>query len=280
MPVVVNYPPPSSVVVNEVTGAVTVVAAGPRGIQGEPGVVTATSPATYDAPTQTVGVDQTAISIQPSQVAGTAVVDNDTRLLPAGGAAGEVLVKSTATNFDTVWAVRAAGVSRTPGHYRPAGTGRTNVSTLNSRGFFMPFYFESPVTVNGIGINITVAGNAASEVRLGLYANASGVPGGLIVDAGVVAADATGASTIAVTPVSISGLVWAVLVAQNAATTAPQVPAHVNTDSAYVTHVAAGLSGSHGCFVSAANSIAGALPSTAPTVGANTNQFLIALEIA
>jgi hypothetical protein len=37
MPVVVNYPPPSSVVVNEVTGAVTVVAAGPRGVQGVQG---------------------------------------------------------------------------------------------------------------------------------------------------------------------------------------------------------------------------------------------------
>jgi hypothetical protein len=77
MPVVVNYPPPSSVVVNEVTGAVTVVQSGkpgPQGIQGVPGVVTATSPATYDAPTQTVGVDQTAIAIQPSQVAGTALV--------------------------------------------------------------------------------------------------------------------------------------------------------------------------------------------------------------
>jgi len=34
MPVVVNYPPPSSVVVNEVTGAVTVVSAGPRGAAG------------------------------------------------------------------------------------------------------------------------------------------------------------------------------------------------------------------------------------------------------
>jgi hypothetical protein len=80
MPVVVNYPPPSSVVVNEVTGAVTVVQSGkpgPQGIQGVPGVVTATSPATYDAPTQTVGVDETAIAIQPSQVAGTAVVQGD-----------------------------------------------------------------------------------------------------------------------------------------------------------------------------------------------------------
>jgi len=44
MPVVVNYPPPSSVVVNEVTGAVTVVAAGrpgspgPQGPQGDQGV--------------------------------------------------------------------------------------------------------------------------------------------------------------------------------------------------------------------------------------------------
>jgi hypothetical protein len=37
---------------------------------GIPGVVTATSPATYDAPTQTVGVDQTAITLAQSQVTG------------------------------------------------------------------------------------------------------------------------------------------------------------------------------------------------------------------
>jgi hypothetical protein len=70
MPVVVNYPPPSSVVVNEVTGAVTVVQSGKPGPPGAPGVVTATSPATYDAPTQTVGVDQTAITLAQSQVTG------------------------------------------------------------------------------------------------------------------------------------------------------------------------------------------------------------------
>jgi hypothetical protein len=108
MPVVVNYPPPSSVVVNEVTGAVTVVQSGRPGAQGEQGVVTATSPATYDAPTQTVGVDQTAIAIQPSQVAGTAVVDSDTRLLPAGGTTGQVLAKASSTNFDTTWVNRVA----------------------------------------------------------------------------------------------------------------------------------------------------------------------------
>jgi hypothetical protein len=45
---------------------------GDKGDQGDPGVVTATSPATYDAPTQTVGVDQTAISIGVEQVTGAA----------------------------------------------------------------------------------------------------------------------------------------------------------------------------------------------------------------
>jgi len=87
----------------EIVGSNFVGPQGIQGIQGVPGVVTATSPATYDAPTQTVGVDQTAIAIQPSQVAGTAVVDNDTRLLPAGGATGQVLAKVSGTNYDTGW---------------------------------------------------------------------------------------------------------------------------------------------------------------------------------
>lgn len=48
---------------------------GIQGIQGEPGVVTANSPVIYNAETQAVGIDQTLISIQPSQVAGTAVTN-------------------------------------------------------------------------------------------------------------------------------------------------------------------------------------------------------------
>ena len=48
---------------------------GETGPQGPSGVVTATSPLTYAAETQTVAIDQTLISIQPSQVAGTAVTE-------------------------------------------------------------------------------------------------------------------------------------------------------------------------------------------------------------
>ncbi len=116
---VVNYPPVTTVTVDEATNEVVVAAAGPRGPQGEtgaqgpqgpqgdtgpqgpqgpqgdtgpqgekgdqgdPGVVAATAPITYDSGTQTVGIDELGIEIAPSQVTGTAVVDNDSRLSDA-----------------------------------------------------------------------------------------------------------------------------------------------------------------------------------------------------
>jgi hypothetical protein len=70
MPVVVNYPPPSSVVVNEVTGAVAVVAAGPRGVQGVPGTA-----ATVAVGTVATGAPGSDATVTNSGTSGAAVLD-------------------------------------------------------------------------------------------------------------------------------------------------------------------------------------------------------------
>jgi hypothetical protein len=70
MPVVVNYPPPSSVVVNEVTGAVTVVAAGPRGVQGVQGPA-----ATVAVGTVATGAPGSDATVTNSGTSGAAVLD-------------------------------------------------------------------------------------------------------------------------------------------------------------------------------------------------------------
>jgi hypothetical protein len=183
MPVVVNYPPPSSVVVNEVTGAVTVVQSGkpgPQGIQGVPGVVTATSPATYDAPTQTVGVDQTAIAIQPSQVAGTAVVDNDARLTdartPTAHAASHASAGSDALTLTVSQVTGAANINYidTPisGEF---STGRENIqqTSAGTSGVLYLSFRRATKTETITRITLTTGTTAAGATptlsRMGIY---------------------------------------------------------------------------------------------------------------
>jgi hypothetical protein len=232
MPVVVNYPPPSSVVVNEVTGAVTVVQSGkpgPQGIQGVPGVVTATSPATYDAPTQTVGVDQTAIAIQPSQVAGTAVVDNDTRLLPAGGAAGQALAKVSATNYDTAW-VTPQDTGTIPTVTGTANRWIANFGTIGIRLApdgdvdAVPLFIGASCTVDRLYAVITTAGSAGSVVRLGLYRfNDDGGGLTLIVDGGTIDGTSATAQEVTVSAALTPGLYLPIAAPQGAPATNPTI---------------------------------------------------------
>jgi hypothetical protein len=56
---------------------------GPQGPAGVDGVAAATLPLTYDPGTSTVGLDESAIEIAPSQVSGTAIVEGDARLTDA-----------------------------------------------------------------------------------------------------------------------------------------------------------------------------------------------------
>lgn len=88
---VVNYPPATSVTVDETTNAVTVAAAGPRGPQGEPGLVAATAPLTYDSDTQTVGIDESGIAITIQQVSGVTFGTAS----PTGGVDGDIFLQYT-----------------------------------------------------------------------------------------------------------------------------------------------------------------------------------------
>lgn len=108
MAAVVNYPEATKVTVLDDGTSVVVAAAGPQGeqgvqgIQGEvgatgaSGVIAVTSPVTNSGTSTSaqLGLDQTALAIQPSQVAGTAVVTNDGRLTdartPTGAAGGDL----------------------------------------------------------------------------------------------------------------------------------------------------------------------------------------------
>jgi hypothetical protein len=102
MPVVVNYPPPSSVVVNEVTGAVTVVAAGPRGVQGVQGPA-----ATVAVGTVATGAPGSDATVTNSGTSGAAVLDF---AIPRGdvgqqGIQGEQGIQGVSGQWDTAQTV-------------------------------------------------------------------------------------------------------------------------------------------------------------------------------
>lgn len=52
-----------------------------------------------------------------------------------------------------------------------------------------PIYLAAPLTVNQLGVGITAPGDAASVMRIGIYADAGGLPGAVLADV-TVAADA------------------------------------------------------------------------------------------
>ena len=76
----------------------------------------------------------------------------------------------------------------------------------------VPFYVGNPTSFNGIGVNVQV-GAASTTVRLGIYADNSGRPGALIVDAGTVSTATTGEKIASITQ-TLSGSIWLAAVSQ------------------------------------------------------------------
>lgn len=98
----------------------------------------------------------------------------------------------------------------------PAGGGAgSGTNTLS----FSPFWVPVRRAFDRIGVNVTTAATAASGgvVRLGLYAHGTGGPGVLIVDAGTVSSESTGAKEATISQTLDPGLYWLAAVAQVAA---------------------------------------------------------------
>jgi hypothetical protein len=76
----------------------------------------------------------------------------------------------------------------------PVAQGSQNAFAYNNGSIvFVPMMLAVGRTADRIGIEVTIAGTAATSVhRLGIWADSSGVPGTLLVDAGTVATDSTG----------------------------------------------------------------------------------------
>jgi len=72
----------------------------------------------------------------------------------------------------------------------------------------MPFVVSKTITIDRIGMEITVAGTAASVVRMGIYADLNNVPNALVLDAGTIAGDSATVQSITINQTLTPGLYW------------------------------------------------------------------------
>lgn len=91
----------------------------------------------------------------------------------------------------------------------------------------VPFLLNQSTTVTKLGCMLWGNGSTGAVIRLGLYADAGGYPGALIIDAGTIDAT-TGATSIKTLTLGsaqtlAAGTYWAALVAQGSPTTQPSV---------------------------------------------------------
>jgi hypothetical protein len=177
---------------------------GIQGIQGEPGVVAATSPATYDAPTQTVGVDQTAITLAQSQVTGLAT-DLDAKLNLATAPYPVFLMIPTRYHTEN-------------------GVNANNVNPPEGFEQAMPFIPARTCTIDRIGVSVVTAGSAGADIRIGRrdHDAANSLPGALISDDGTVDCTSTGLKEVSISwNVTAGQVYWITLTVQGGAATRP-----------------------------------------------------------
>jgi hypothetical protein len=107
-------------------------------------------------------------------------------VLPAGGASG-------------------GGYPTRPGYWHQAAdvhngaTITTGAPVAADYAWFAPFFVDQTVDVTAVGFNITTAGDATNQARLGLYSYSDGVPG-TVLQQTTIATDTTGMKTWTLSP--------------------------------------------------------------------------------
>lgn len=157
----------------------------------------------------------------------------------------------------------------------------TSTSTrANSTEVATPFWFNGG-TILRIGAEVTTIGDAGSKIRLGIRADASGVPSGtVLLDAGQIAGDSATVQEITLgTPLTLPpGWYWATATVQSAPTTQPTTRTISRMHPYYLlaTGTSAPTSGTTVVGVSQTG-VTGALPASwtgATTAGAMTRIFV------
>jgi hypothetical protein len=229
-----------------------------------------------------ISVDDATAQVQIARARITGAVDQPYRVV-SGATVGETLVAGTTTTAQIKLAAMASPI--TTGQalqtFLKAGTYNytlptTGVTTNNSLGIgtlrATPWFVSRAVTVSRIGAEITVAGDAGSVLRLGLYADdGTGYPGALVSGSeATIPSDVVGPAEATISATIQPGVYWAVGVVQGVTTTQPavRVPANVMVSIGRTTMPTAG--NAEICYTQA--NVTGALPATFTTAVATAGQ--------
>jgi hypothetical protein len=175
---------------------------------GLPGItnLSADSPITYDSSTQTVGISGL----------GTA----STRDVPSSGdaAADQVVLgnDSRLVAEETALQLPFGVVTDVANHYL-VSMGSNVVNQIIPEGiiFYCPIWLSNSANVDRIAVEVATSASQSGVVRLGIYeADANGLPGSLIVDAGTVDSSTVGVKQ-AIISEQLIGLKWLAVVSQN-----------------------------------------------------------------
>lgn len=110
-------------------------------------------------------------------------------------------------------------------YYSPTVSGLSGALLTEAKLVATPIWLPESVTIDRIGVNVTVGGTVGAVIRFGLYRDSGyGYPGALLVDAGTVAATTSGDKEASLSQaIDTAGLYWMVCAAQGTPATPAQV---------------------------------------------------------
>jgi hypothetical protein len=139
-----------------------------------------------------------------------------------------------------------------------------NTTMAQGNALVCPVVIPKRTAIDRIGIVLATAGDASSLLRFGIYhADADGYPGELMLDAGTVAANATGLREVTVSAVLQPGVYWFCAVSQNV-TSAPVATGYFALGQHGAVNATFAINYAAGAYYGAG--VTGALPATFPAL--------------
>lgn len=132
-----------------------------------------------------------------------------------------------------------------------------------------PSIIHRTTTLDRIGADITVVGEAGSKLRLGIYADdGAGQPGALVLDGGQIAGDSATVQALTISITLSPGVYWWAAVVQTVTTTQPTVRTSNGWTPPIPIFSSTALPGAGGLIAGVSGTgVTGALPVTFPTTG-------------
>ena len=209
----------------------------------------------------------TGISAASTTVAGIVQLTDSVSSTSTTTAATPNSVKS-AYDSSLVKGVQVA--ARSGLYYRTPNPQYAINTVTHQRAYYTPIFISTLTTFDRIAINTASTFSGISTVRIGIYADSSGIPSTLILDAGTVAPTAASTSyAITINQTLATGFYWLAFCQQN---TAPTVGTYIgNANSQSLGNLLLGSQGS----VATGNIVAGYFQSSVTGAFANAESITL-----